>query len=129
MRGNLLDTNTILLAMSSPEVLSEAVHEAILTGPNVLSVVSYWHVALQSAECRLHVGDPRAWWNDALEQLAATPLALRPEHVGGVVGLAPLHQDPFDRMLVAQAKVEGLTQVTTDIMMARYGSVGLRVVR
>jgi len=75
------------------------------------------------------VGDPRAWWNDALEQLAATPLALRPEHVGGVVGLAPLHQDPFDRMLVAQAKVEGLTQVTTDIMMARYGSVGLRVVR
>jgi PIN domain nuclease of toxin-antitoxin system len=41
---------------------------------------------------------------------------------------APLHQDTFDRMLVAQAKVEGLTLVTTDIMMARYGSVGLRVV-
>ena len=46
----------------------------------------------------LEVGDPRAWWPDALDQLAANALALRPEHVAGVYALPLLHKDPFDRV-------------------------------
>ena len=58
----------------------------------------------------LDVGEPRTWWLDALDQLAATPLVLRPEHVSEAYGLPPIHKDPFDRMLIAQAVVEDLTR-------------------
>lgn len=126
--GFLLDTCSTLLALADPDALSPAAREAILAGPNHLSVVSYWEVLLKSMKGALDVGDPRAWWFDALEQLAATPLVLRPQHVAGVDGLPPIHKDPFDRMLIAQAAAEGLALVTTDSEIARYASKGLRVV-
>ncbi|MGD0904804.1 MAG: type II toxin-antitoxin system VapC family toxin [Terracidiphilus sp.] len=126
--GFLLDTCSALLALADPDALSPAARKAILAGPNHLSVVSYWEVMLKSMKGALDVGDPRAWWFDALEQLAATPLALRPQHVAGVYGLPPIHKDPFDRMLIAQAAGEGLALVTTDGEIARYASKGLRVV-
>jgi PIN domain nuclease of toxin-antitoxin system len=83
---------------------------------------------LKSMKGTLDVGDPRAWWFDALEQLAATPLFLRPEHVAGVYRLPPIHKDPFDRILIAQAAVEGLALVTTDAEITHYASKTLRVV-
>jgi len=94
----------------------------------VLSVVSYWEIMIKSMKGTLDVGDPRVWWFDALEQLAATPLVLRPEHVAALYRLPPIHKDPFDRMLIAQAAVEGLALVTTDSKIARYASKGLRVI-
>jgi len=99
-----------------------------LSGPNVLSVLSYWEVMLKSMKGRLDVGDPRAWWFDALDQLAATPLPLRPQHIAAVYALPPIHKDPFDRMLIAQAAAEGLALVTTDKEIARYASKTLHVV-
>ena len=77
---------------------------------------------------KLEVGDPRAWWANALDQLVALPLLLRPEHIAAVCDLPPLHQDPFDRALMGQAIVEKLTLVTTDKMIALYASERLRVV-
>jgi len=126
--GFLLDTCTILNALADPDVLSPDVRDAILAGPNVLSAVSYWEVMLKSMKGTLDVGDPRAWWFDALEQLAATPLALRPQHVAGVYALAPIHKDPFDRMLISQAISEGLDLLSPDREIARYSSKSLRVV-
>ena len=124
MSGYLLDTNAALIALTEPDALSPAV----LGGPNVLSVVSYWEVLLKSMKGNLNVGDPRTWWIDTLEQLAATPLALRPEHIAGVYSLPPIHKDPFDRVLIAQAIVEDLELVTTDGEIPRYASAGFRVV-
>ncbi len=101
---------------------------AISAGPNVLSAIVYWEVLLKSMKGMLKIGDPRTWWPDALEQLVATPLVLRPEHVGEIFSLPPLHRDPFDRILIAQAAVEGLSLVTTDREIAHYASKRLRVV-
>jgi PIN domain nuclease of toxin-antitoxin system len=127
--GYLLDTNAALIALTEPDVLSSAVRDAVLGGPNFLSVVSFWEVLLKSMKGNLNVGDPRIWWLDALEQLAATPLALRPEHIAGVYGLPAIHRDPFDRALIAQATVEDLELVTTDGEIPRYASARFRVVR
>ncbi len=102
--------------------------KAILAGPNVLSTIVYWEVVLKSMNGTLDVGEPRTWWGDALEQLAATPLALRPEHVTEVYALPPIHKDPFDRILIAQASVEDLTLLTTDGEIPRYASKRVRVV-
>ena len=128
MSGYLLDTNAALIALTDPDRLPAPVRTALLTGPNILSVVCYWEVLLKSMKGSLKVDDPRTWWRDALDQLAATPLALRPEHVAEVYTLPPLHKDPFDRMLIAQATAEELELVTTDGEIPRYASTRLRVV-
>ena len=89
----------------------------------MLSAVSYWEVVLKSMKGKLDVGEPRVWWADALRQLAATPLPLRPDHVGRLGQLAKvatLHADPFDRILVAQALVTPLRLLTRDLTVARY---------
>ena len=128
-RNYLLDTHIVLWALERPESLSKIAYNAATTGPNVLSVVSYWEVMVKSMKGTLDVGDPRTWWQEALDQLAATALPIRPEHVAAVHGLTPIHQDPFDRMLIAQATVEGLILVTADAQIGRYASKNLCVVR
>jgi Uma2 family endonuclease len=67
------------------------------------------HEYLAFGVAYIWVVDPRTWWLDTLVRLAATPLALRPEHVSEVCGLQPIHKDQFDRMLIAQAVAEHLT--------------------
>ena len=126
-RGYLLDTNAALLALTNPARLSRRVRKALLTGPNHLSVVVYWEVLLKTMKGALDVGDPRTWWLDALDQLAATPLVLRPEHVSEVSTLPPIHKDPFDRVLIAQAMVDDLTLLTRDEEIPRYASERFRV--
>jgi PIN domain nuclease of toxin-antitoxin system len=77
---------------------------------------------------KLDVGDPRVWWPEALEKLAATPLPLHPKHVSAIHALDPVHQDPFDRALIAQATVEDLALVSADDAVRKYASKRLRVI-
>jgi PIN domain nuclease of toxin-antitoxin system len=128
-RGYLLDTRTALWALERPEALASEARRTVSSGPNVLSVVSYWEVMLKSMKGKLDVGDPRIWWQEAREQLAATVLPLRPEHVAAVYGLPPIHKDPFDRMLIAQATSESLALVSGDDKVARYASKSLKIIR
>ena len=128
MTGNLLDTNTVLISLTDPDRLPATVRSAVLAGPNVLSVVCYWEVLLKGMKGNLDVGDPRTWWSEALDQLAATPLALRPQHVAGVYPLPPHHKDPFDRILVAQSITEELTLITIDREIPLYASAGLQFI-
>jgi PIN domain nuclease of toxin-antitoxin system len=126
--GFLLDTNVALLALAAPERLSPPVRQALEAGRNWLSVLSYWEVLLKSAKGKLDVGDPRAWWADALAQLDATALPLQPRHLGELLALPPLHSDPFDRALIAQATAEELALLTADAEISRYASARFRVV-
>jgi PIN domain nuclease of toxin-antitoxin system len=96
-------------------------------GPNYVSVVSYWEVVLKSMKGKLKVGDPRLWRRDTLDQLAALPLPLRPDHVSALAELAHIHQDPFDRALIAQARVEGLVFVTSERAILEYATKDFRV--
>ncbi len=128
MNGYLLDTNIALIALKEPAALTRKVREAILAGPNQISAVAYWEVLLKSTKGSLKVGDPRLWWQDALDQLAATPLPLRPEHIAGLIELPMIHKDPFDRVLIAQASVEDLTLLTTDAEIPKYASERFAVI-
>jgi PIN domain nuclease of toxin-antitoxin system len=126
--GYLLDTSAVLIGLKEPGSLTEPARAAMLTGPNFLSVVVYWEVVLKSMKGGLEVGDPRDWWRDALEQLAATPLAMRPDHIAEVYRLPPIHQNLFDRVLIAQATVEDLILVTTDAKIPLYAGERFRTV-
>ena len=128
MATYLLDTNVALLALAEPDALAATARRAILSGANVLSTLVYWEVVLKSMKGALDVGDPRLWWSDALDQLAATPLTFRPEHVSEICTLPSIHKDPFDRGLIAQAIVEDLTVVTADAEIPKYASARCRVI-
>jgi PIN domain nuclease of toxin-antitoxin system len=127
-RGYLLDTQAALFSMAKSRSLSTAAKAAIASGRNSLSVVSYWEVMIKTMKGKLDVGDPRIWWQDALVHLSATVLLLKPDHVAAIRRLPLIHKDPFDRALLAQAMVEGLTLVSSDAEIARYASKSLRIV-
>jgi PIN domain nuclease of toxin-antitoxin system len=69
--------------------------------------------------------DPVLRLEDILENLAPTPLRLFPSHIAEVYSLEPIHQDPFDRVLIAQAISETLPLVTIDTEIRKYASSGL----
>lgn len=115
--------------MSFPEKLSRSIRTSILSGPNVISVVSYWEVVLKSMKGKLDVSDPRLWWQTALDDFAATVVPLRAEHIAGMCTLPQIHSDPFDRVLIAQSISEELTLVTTDGESSNYKVEGLKVIK
>jgi PIN domain nuclease of toxin-antitoxin system len=127
--GCLLDTNIVLIALADADRLTRAVRSAVLRGPNVLSAVTFWEVTLKASRGKLDVGDPRVWWETALDDLAATSLPLRAEHVAELQNVPLLHNDPFDRVLIAQAACENLVLVTTDAKLPRYASARVRIIR
>jgi PIN domain nuclease of toxin-antitoxin system len=126
--GNLVDTNAAIFAVSEPERLSATARRAIERGPNAVSVVSLWEVTLKSMKGSLDVGNPAQWWRDALRELAARVLPLQQEHILELIALPAHHKDPFDRVMIAQARVEELSLVTSDRTIARYASRDLKVI-
>ena len=114
----LLDTQALLWAAQSRERLSLPALQAIAEGPAFVSVASLWEIAIKRGLGKLDADDRFLDW------VRASPLILLPIEVRHVwsVGEMPLHhRDPFDRLLVAQAQVEGLRLATRDRLFARYG--------
>ncbi|MDP2997727.1 MAG: type II toxin-antitoxin system VapC family toxin [Bryobacterales bacterium] len=89
-----------------------------------MSVIAYWEVMVKAMKGTLDVGDPRQWWGETLEALGLRPLLYRPEHIAVIYHLPPVHQDPFDRALIAQAMVEGLALVTASSRGTRARDCG-----
>ena len=118
----LLDTHLLLWAASAPDRLSGAAR-AILTDEQAqlwFSVASIWEVAIKASLGRSDFDvDPRLFRRGLLESDFAE-LTITGPHVTAVADLPPLHKDPFDRMLLAQAQTEGLILVTGDSVLAQY---------
>jgi PIN domain nuclease of toxin-antitoxin system len=129
LKGYLTDTDVALLAVDTPELLRPPVRAALERGPSFLSVISYWEVIIKSMKGTLDVGDPRQWWTETLEALALFPILYQPAHIAAIYDLPPIHRDPFDRALIAQATVEDLTLLTTDRAIPRYASERFRVIQ
>jgi PIN domain nuclease of toxin-antitoxin system len=129
VKGYILDTNVVILADAQSVRLSTEAKGAIARGPSFVSLLAYWEVVIKSMKGNLDVGDPWAWWDRSLRALELSPLMLTPPHIDWIRNLPPIHRDPFDRALIAQAIVEDLTLVTTDGAFERYREAGLQVIR
>jgi PIN domain nuclease of toxin-antitoxin system len=121
----LLDTHVLLWSLAAPEELSATARERIASPENVVlaSVVSAWEIEIKRALRKLEAPE------DLEEQLARvrfTELPLHIRHARALSSLPPIHRDPFDRMLVAQAITDGLTLVTRDRRIARYPVATMR---
>ena len=125
----LLDTHLLLWAASSPERLSAKARNLLLDSGNQLlfSSASLWEVTIKNGLERADFNvDSRRLWRMLLVN-GYRELSVTSEHAVAAHDLPPLHKDPFDRMLIAQARVEGLLLLTADKSVANYGD-GVRKV-
>ncbi|MCC7127061.1 MAG: type II toxin-antitoxin system VapC family toxin [Acidobacteria bacterium] len=118
--AHLLDTSTLLWALAEPERLSVKARRRVESGENVVSVASYWEVVIKTQKGLLSISDLATWWRQAIDLTSARVLHMRPTHITALAGLPMLHKDPFDRILIAQAKAEGLVFVTSDGPISAY---------
>ena len=121
----LLDTHVAIWALIAPERLSPAVRDHIGAPANsvFVSAASIWEIAIKHALGRR--GRPPFSGADAFAYFREAGYMLLPvtaEHAAAVESLPPLHTDPFDRLLVAQARSEPLWLVTADPMVVAYDS-------
>ncbi len=118
----LLDTHLLLWAAGLPERLPLAAVALIEDEQNELmfSVASLWEIVIKRAIGRTDFQVDARILRRGLLDNGYDELPITGAHALFVDGLPPLHKDPFDRMLVAQATVEGITLVTADPVVAQY---------
>ena len=122
----LLDTHLLLWASGLPERLSQAARELIQEPSHELyfSAASMWEIVIknnlgrQDFQVDVHV------LRRGLVDNGYYELAITSEHVVAIDCLPTIHKDPFDRILIAQAIIEGITLLTADTVVAQYpGSI------
>lgn len=116
----LLDTHVLLWWLDDPALLSKAARRAIADGKNTvyISAAVVWEIAIKRAIGKLDAP------HDLEAAMAANrflPLPVTVPHALAVEALPPHHRDPFDRLLIAQARHEGFHFISRDHHVARYG--------
>jgi len=115
----LVDSRVLLWALESESNLSDDVRQALVDPRNdvFVSAVCIWEIAIKRALGKLRAPDHLA---ASVEAAGFTELPVTFVHAEQAGSLPKHHGNPFDRMLVAQAQVEGLTLVTADANVPRY---------
>jgi PIN domain nuclease of toxin-antitoxin system len=125
----LLDTHVFLWLQAERARLGE--HLRLLEDRRnelIVSAVSSWEIAIKYALGRLPLPEPpERYVPERLRIVGAKGLAIEHTHVLAVAALPPLHRDPFDRLLVAQAGLLELPVMTADPMVARYGVATIQI--
>lgn len=117
----LLDTHLLIWAA---EAMSRVPHRArmLMGDPEnelYFSACSVWEVAIKHRLGNRFQLDPQVWRRRLLEN-GYQELAITGEHAAATAALPAIHADPFDRILIAQATVEGITLLTSDRLVAQY---------
>jgi len=115
----LLDTHFLLWAVAEPRKLPSVARKRIDDSEIFVSAASIWEVSIKAALGKL-AADPAELLGE-IEPAGFTLLPVTGEHAAAVARLPAIHADPFDRMLVAQAKTEPLLLLTNDTALAGYG--------
>jgi PIN domain nuclease of toxin-antitoxin system len=118
----LLDTHLLLWAAGEPNRLSRTALKLIENPANelVFSAGSIWEVVIKRGLGRRDFQADSRLLRRGLLDNGYSELPILSDHVVAIDSLPPIHKDPFDRLLVAQATVEGITLLTADTVMAKY---------
>jgi PIN domain nuclease of toxin-antitoxin system len=117
----LLDTHLLLWALAAPSRLPTAVRRLIRDADVYVSAASIWEISIKAALGKL-TADPVEVLA-ALEPAGFQSLPITGDHAARVATLPPLHRDPIDRLLIAQALMEPMRLVTNDSALAGYGEI------
>ena len=118
----LLDTHILLWGAGEPKRLPQSVSSLIENPDNeiLFSAVSLWEIAIKTGRGRDDFRIDAGSFRRRLFDNGYAELAVTGAHAAALAALPRLHKDPFDRMLVAQATVEGVTLLTADPAVAKY---------
>ena len=118
----LLDTHLVLWAVASSGRLSDEARDIVEDRSNQVyfSAASIWEIAIKSGLRRNDFVVDLAALEAALPAMGLVELPVTAAHAAGVAALPRIHQDPFDRLLVALSLAEPLTLVSNDAVLARY---------
>jgi len=122
----LLDTHLLLWAAGEPQKLSAGARQFIENPEHELhfSAASVWEVVIKSSLERSDFNVDARLLRRGLLDNGYVELPIHSGHAVTVDSLPAIHRDPFDRILVAQANLEGMTLLTSDPLVARYpGSI------
>jgi len=123
----LLDTHIAVHFISEPERIAPQAYDLIMASPGdvFVSAVAIWEIAIKYPMQRKRGAMPFSS-RAAIAAFSAAGfemLDIKPEHAAAVEDLPPIHADPFDRLLVAQALTEPMRLVTADRTVARYSDI------
>ena len=114
----LLDTHAFLWFESNDPKLPRNVMDAIQTEEKVyVSIATFWEIAIKNSMGKLKLGVPI---NELMNQCGFEILPIKDNHLAQLTLLPWVHRDPFDRLLISQARAESLTLVTTDENIVKY---------
>lgn len=119
----LLDTGVWLWSLWEPERISRPAKEVMadVNQEIFLSAITSCEIAIKAAAGKLRLAEPPgSLVPRRMTEQGLRPLPISHQHALAIYGLPPLHSDPFDRLLVAQASLENLVLITADAMLERY---------
>jgi len=116
----LLDTHVLLWALSEPRRVGREGLALIDRAEVHVSAASIWEISIKAAQGKLKISPDTVL--KAIEPAGFSILSIKGEHAARVFDLGMHHNDPFDRLLVAQAQLESMTLLTNDEALAAYGS-------
>jgi PIN domain nuclease of toxin-antitoxin system len=120
----LLDTNVVLWLADDPSVVRPDTLDLLAADGTdlLLSAVVPWEIAIKWRSGKLTLPEhPRNWVQRLSREFGTQSLPITQSHVTEVADLPDHHRDPFDRLLVAQAQLEGIGVVTADEVFTKYG--------
>lgn len=115
----LLDTHIVLLLLGDARRVDRATKKLIDQADAYVSVASIWEISIKAALGKLKVKPADVL--KTLDPSGFSLLAVQGEHAARVYDLGRHHQDPFDRLLIAQAQLDSMTLLTFDQTLAAYG--------
>lgn len=118
----LLDSHVVVWAMRDPERLSRKAHRLCEDSATqrVISAAALWELAIKASIGAITIRDADVTLAAWVATLDARVLPVEASHAYAMYGLPMLHKDPFDRMMVAQAKLEDMVLVTNDERVHQY---------
>ena len=128
MSQYLLDTHILLWWADDSGRLSSICRSLLEDGENQMfvSAVSVWEVSIKVSQRKLSIPlEPLPFFQKLIAENQFNPLPITLTHAAGVFRLPKVHNDPFDRLLISQARLEGLSLVSEDAVFEKYELPGL----
>ena len=120
----LLDSHALIWAVDSPHRLSATAAATMRSKSNrlLLSAATIWEIAIKCGLGKLKLSSPyRQWMTNASTDLGVQVLPINIAYADTLSSLPNRHRDPFDRLMIAQAQLDGVAIVSDDAVFDRYG--------
>ena len=117
----ILDTNILIYSLCNPSELSAEAKRIVTTEPNLyISIISFWEIAIKQALGKLTIKSTIPQIESICHSRKIKILPISSDEIEGIKALPQIHKDPFDRLIISQARKNNLSIVTSDETIPKY---------